>query len=388
MDEPLESVIGDVLDVGVRRLHVLAWRDLDDPDAGGSERHADEFMRRFAAAGLEVTHRTSAAAGQPSVSWRNGYRVVRRGGRYSVFGRTAVSELARHMGPYDALIEILNGVPWFSPLWCRRPRITFLHHVHGPMWDQIMPGPLAGAGRYLESGVVPRVYRRERIVTPSEATREELLELGMPAGHVVAVPNGVEQLFTPGGVRAPFPLVVAVARLAPVKRFDLLIEAAVVARRRVPELRLTIVGDGPERAPLDELVARHDAGEWITFAGRVAHDDLLSTYRRAWLVASASLAEGWGLSLTEGAGCATPAVATNIRGHRSSVVDGVTGLLVEPAELGDAIATVLLDDELRVRLGESAHARARTLTWDASALGIATELRSAALAGGRTGRLW
>ena len=185
---------------------MLAWRDLDDPDAGGSERHADEFMRRFAAAGLEVTHRTSAAAGQPQMSWRNGYRVVRRGSRYSVFGRTAVSELARQMGPYDALIEILNGVPWFSPLWCRRPRFTFLHHVHGPMWDQIMPGPLAGAGRYLESGVVPRVYRRERIVTPSEATREELLELGLPASQVVAVPNGVEQQFTPGGTRAPYPV--------------------------------------------------------------------------------------------------------------------------------------------------------------------------------------
>ena len=93
-------------------------------------------------------------------------------------------------------------------------------------------------------------------------------------------------------------------------------------------------------------------------------------------MASASLAEGWGLSLTEGAGCATPAVATDIRGHRSSVVDGVTGLLVEPGELGDAIATVLLDDELRARLGEAAQARARTLTWDASALGIARQLRA------------
>jgi glycosyltransferase involved in cell wall biosynthesis len=375
-DETVADVIGDVMSLGVNRLHVLAWRDLDDPDAGGSERHADEFMRRFAAAGLEVTHRTSAAVGQPAISWRNGYRVIRRGSRYSVFGRTAVSELTRHMGPYDALIEILNGVPWLSPLWCRRPRFTFLHHVHGPMWDQIMPGPLAGAGRYLESGVVPRLYRRERVMTPSEATREELIELGFSPDRVTAVPNGVELHFTPGGERTERPSVLAVARLAPVKRFDLLIEAAVEAHREVPAMQLSIVGDGPERERLEALVARHGAEEWITLVGRVEHDDLVSLYRRSWIVASASLAEGWGLSLTEGAGCGTPSVATDIRGHRSSVVDGVTGLLAPPAGLGRAMARVLLDHDLRARLGEAAHARARTLTWDASALGVARQLRA------------
>jgi glycosyltransferase involved in cell wall biosynthesis len=68
--------------------------------------------------------------------------------------------------------------------------------------------------------------------------------------------------------------------------------------------------------------------------------------------------------------CATPAVATDIRGHRSSVVDGVTGLLADPADLADAIVRVLTDDELRGRLGHAARERAVTLTWDASALGI------------------
>ena len=64
------------------------------------------------------------------------------------------------MGPYDALVEIWNGVPWFSPIWCRKPRITFLHHVHGPMWDQMLPGPLAACGRALETRLAPPFYRR------------------------------------------------------------------------------------------------------------------------------------------------------------------------------------------------------------------------------------
>ena len=60
-----------------------------------------------------------------------------------MFPRTIVAELTHRMGRYDALVEIWNGVPWFSPVWCRTPRITILHHVHGPMWDQMLPGPLA-----------------------------------------------------------------------------------------------------------------------------------------------------------------------------------------------------------------------------------------------------
>ena len=88
------------------------------------------------------------------------------------------------------------------------------------------------------------------------------------------------------------------------------------------------------------------------------------------MVASASLVEGWGLSLTEAAACGTPAVATDIRGHRCSVVDGRTGVLVPVEDLGRALAEVLGDERRRGELAAAALARARTLTWDASALGI------------------
>jgi glycosyltransferase involved in cell wall biosynthesis len=372
--DELERLVADVIALGVRQVHVLAWRDLDDDDAGGSEVHAHEFERRWAAAGLEIVHRTSAASGRPPTDRRAGYDVVRRGSRYSVFARAAVAELVGRMGPSDALVEIWNGVPWFSPVWYRGPSITILHHVHGPMWDQIMPGPLAGAGRFLEARLAPPFYRRREMVTPSEATRQELIGLGLDPARVTAVDNGVDEFFVPAadpaGARSATPLVVAAGRLAPVKRFQLLLEAAAEARRTVPDLRVRIVGDGPQRADLERWAADHGAGDWVELPGHISRIELRDEYRRAWVVASASLAEGWGLTLTEAAACGVPAVASDIPGHRCSVVDGVTGVLAPPTRLGAALAGVLADSSRREVLASAALARARTLTWDASALGV------------------
>ena len=69
-------------------------------------------------------------------------------------------------------------------------------------------------------------------------------------------------------------------------------------------------------------------------------------------------------------------MATDIRGHRSSVVDGVTGLLAPLDQLGPTLARALNDHELRGRLAGAALARAKTLTWDAAALGILRALHA------------
>jgi glycosyltransferase involved in cell wall biosynthesis len=333
-------------------------------------------MKRWAAEGLQVTTRTSRAAGRPAETTRNGYRVVRKGSRYSSFHRTVAAEVGRTMGGYDALVEVWNGVPFLSPLWCRKPRLTVLHHVHGPMWDQLFPPRIAAIGRVMETRLAPPLYRRGTVVCPSESTRQELLSLGFHADRVVAVPNGTPDWYSPGPSRSERPLVVAVGRLAPVKRFDALVRAVATTRLDVPDVELVIVGIGPEREHIEAAIDAVDGRSWITLAGRVSSPDLLSLYQRAWVVASASLAEGWGLSLTEGAACATPAVATDISGHQSSVVDGVTGLLVPLDGLDVALTKVLVDPELRERLGASALARSKALSWDHTVESITRELLS------------
>jgi len=362
-------MVADMVDRDVRRVHVLAWRDLDDDEAGGSENHADEFMRRWQEAGLSVMHRTSHAVGRPSVDVRHNYDVVRRGSRMTVFPRVAISETLGRMGPYDALVEIWNGVPWLSPIWCRKPRILILHHIHGPMWKQMFPKPIAALGRTIETRLAPPLYRRTPTVTTSTDTHEELMHLGWKPEMVTTGPVGVDDFFSPGGDKTMHPSILAVGRQAPVKRFLDLLEQVRRTRERVPNVTLTLVGDGPERGSIEAWIRDHDAS-WVTLTGRVERTVLRDHYRRSWIVASASLAEGWGLALTEAAGCATPAVATDISGHRCSVLHDRTGILAPLNELGDAMAEVLSDEVLRKRLSTGAERRARTLTWDALAVGV------------------
>ena len=366
----VQNMAEEMLARQVRKIHVVAWRDFDDAEAGGSEKHADEFMSRWQEAGLSIVHRTSFASGQPTTSQRHGYEVIRRGGRMTVFPRVMLSEVTRRMGDYDALVEIWNGVPWLSPIWCRKPKLLILHHIHGPMWNQMFPRPIAAIGRAVETRIAPPFDRRMPTVTTSDDSRQELLHLGWKPEMVSTGPVGVDEFFTPGESKTPHPSIVAVGRQAPVKRFIELLEQVRIVRRRIPDATLTLIGDGPDRGLIEQWIEREDAHDWVTLTGRISREELRSYYRRSWLMTSASLAEGWGLVLTEAAGCGTPAVATDIGGHRCSVIHGETGLLTSINELGQVMTEVLENRELRERLGRQAESRSRTLTWDALAAGV------------------
>lgn len=362
--------IGDLAaEAGIRRIHVLAWRDLDDVEAGGSEVHIHEVARRWAAAGLEVVQRSSFVAGQPVRVTRDGYESIRQAGRYLVFPRAVLSELTGRHGRRDALVEIWNGMPFLSPLWARGPRLVLIHHVHRDMWRMALPPSLAVVGDAIERRLAPRFYRRARIATLSESARQDIHdEMGLPLDRISVVPPGLHQRFleaTPAP--APDPTVLVVGRLVPVKRIGLMITAAAKARERIPTLRLVVVGEGYERGDLESQIASLGAEAWVDLRGRLDADELVEAYRAAWVVGSASLREGWGMALTEAAAIGVPAVATRVLGHVDAVIEGRTGLLVDEHGLADALVQVLEDSALRARLGVAARRNAQQLSWASTA---------------------
>src|SRR5581483_215601 len=185
---------------GLRRIDVIAWRDYDDAEAGGSELHAHRVLAAWADAGLDVSLTTSSVPGSRTVVRRRGYRAIRRAGRYAVFPRTMLSGALGRIGNGDGLVEIWNGMPFFSPVWAHCPHIVFLHHVHAEMWKMVLPSGMAELGYAIEHHLAPPVYRRSRIVTLSGSAKREIVErLHIPAERVSVSPPGVEPQFCPGG---------------------------------------------------------------------------------------------------------------------------------------------------------------------------------------------
>ena len=364
--QKLADIAGEA---GLHRVSMLAWRDLDDPEAGGSEVHAATIAKLWAEAGLEITMRTSFVGGRPQMSWRDGYRVIRKAGRYMVFPRAAFSEMMGWHGARDGLIEIWNGMPFFSPVWAQSPRVVWLHHLHAQMWQMTLPPKLATIGSTIESRIAPPFYRFSPIITLSRSSKQELVDdLHFKPNRVHVVPPGIHPRFSPAGTRSETPLVAAVGRLVPVKRFDLLIEGFQELKQRHPDLEAVIVGEGYCRDDLERQIHEAGAEDWLALPGHIDDAAVVDLYRRAWVVTSMSAREGFGMTITEAAACGTPAVATRIAGHEDAVVEHESGLLVDNRqEFVDALDRLLSDEALAARLGAGALEHASQLTWGATA---------------------
>ena len=367
---------------GLANVQMLAWRDLDDPEAGGSEVHCSEIARVWSQAGLGVNIRTSQVVNKVSRVERDGYFVKRSSGRYSLFPAVVAGGFAGALPEHDGLIEIWNGMPFFSPLWSRKPAVVFLHHVHAEMWKMVLPNSLARLGWYLESKIAPRVYRNSRIVTLSHSSKDEIVDLlGLNPDNISVIPPGIDPRFTPTASKSREPLIISVGRLVKVKRFGPLIEIVTRLKSRHPGLRLVIAGEGDERADLERLIDFHHARDWILLPGRVSDDELIHLYSSAWILASNSQREGWGMTITEAAACGTPCVVSQITGHVNALEHGVSGMVAsDPAEFEAHLDSIMSDKDLRKKLSDGALAFSSNFSWQATARGTLEELAMEAMA--------
>jgi glycosyltransferase involved in cell wall biosynthesis len=169
--------------------------------------------------------------------------------------------------------------------------------------------------------------------------------------------------------------VVAVGRLVPVKNFPRLIGILARVHERVPDLETIIVGEGSERSSLQTRLRELGAEGYVSMPGRLSADQVVDLYRRAWVVASTSVREGWGMTVSEAAACGTPAVATRIPGHVDAIDHGVTGILADrDDEFESHLEALLSDSLLRRRLGRAACEHVAPLTWEATARGTLAAL--------------
>lgn len=361
------SRIADAERAGIRRVQVVAYRDLDDPMAGGSELHLHEILSRWAGAGLDIDLRTVAGPGLDRTCERNGYRVERIGGYYTGVARTSLAGVGGRFRAADALVEVWNGMPVLSPLWWRGPRLTLLHHLHHELWHSTYPPLVARFGSFVERRVAPHFYRSGPVATLSPSSAREIVaDTVLRSEQVEVVPPGIAESFGKGPAMRE-PIVLTVARLTSAKRIDAILRSVAAIRDRVPDARLVVVGSGPELDGLTTLADQLGIDDRVNFVGRVSDEELVLHYQAARVLAAASSSEGWGMTITEAAACGTPAVASDIVGHRDAIGPDAGILAADDEGLTDGLARLLTDDSAWSLASAAALEAADRLSWDASA---------------------
>ncbi|TIC88905.1 glycosyltransferase family 4 protein [Nocardioides sp. GY 10113] len=357
----------------------MSWRDSGNPEGGGAERYLQKMATGLVALGCRVTVFTVKYAGAPTDEVIDGVRYVRAGSKLSVYPLAAWNLLRRRFGRVDVVVDIQNGLPFFTPLGTRRPIVVLVHHVHREQWQVVYPGRGGRIGWWVESRLAPWLYRGRQYVAVSRATRAELRELGVTGPRVAVVHNGTEPVVSVETRKTAHPSICVVGRLVPHKQVEHAIDATRALLPEFPELRLRIVGSGwwedDLRAYAPDLVARGV----VVFEGHVSEQRKQQIYEESWVMALPSLKEGWGLVVGEAAAHRTPTVAyRSAGGTQESIVDGVSGLLVDTEhEFATALGDLLRDDERREVLAKGALKHSYGFTWEHSQAAFARVLSEA-----------
>ncbi|MEB2284453.1 MAG: glycosyltransferase family 4 protein [Myxococcales bacterium] len=349
-------------------VFVLNERDIENPLAGGAEVHQHEVFGRLAERGFPVTLVCAGYPGAAAIGAEGRMRVLRVGNRYSFYARGPLlaRRLVRDVGDRALLVENLNKLPFYGPLWSSVPVLGLVHHLFGATAFRQVSFPVAMITFLSERGI-PTIYRDVPLIAVSPSTRDDLIARGIAPDHVTFIPNGLDHERYRPSSRPPGPVVLSLGRVESYKRIDVVVAAMPRLLAAVPKARLVIVGRGDAVQPLQQQVARLGIGDAVEFRGFVSEEEKVALYQAARVFVNPSEKEGWGLTVLEAAACGVPAVASDSPGLRDSVRHEESGVLVrhgDAAACAAALVRLLTDDAAWHRLRTGALAWAQRFTWD------------------------
>ena len=375
------------------------------PDRGGMARRHVELCRRMGHGDDSISVSTVQLDGAAEFDRGERYSIHRQSFHFRESNRfTNQMKWARWLTGYCRdridLIHCGNIRPvGYSVQWVStRLRIPYLVYVNG--------GDLLRERRKAQSSRLKRVTARRilggaaGIVATSrwvaDLSSEVMEQVGIrTAPPVAALDLGTDpDTFHPakdtGRLRREWgltdePVILTVARLVPHKGQDTGIKAIAALRDEFPRLRYVLVGEGHDESRLRSLAAQLGVGDYVTFAGAIADDDLPEAYATATIYLGASRldeeinVEGFGISFLEAAASGVPVVAGDSGGVRSAVRDGETGVVVPPENgemIANALAAFLRDEGRRRKFGNAGRRAVEThYNWER----VARDTRSFAI---------
>lgn len=270
----------------------------------------------------------------------------------------------------------LNSSAWLGELCRRLTGCRLIYYIHGEEITTRFDAGSFGNKRF------KYLARADAIVAVSSFTKNALLALGLASNRVHLIENAVDTTrFSPGCIDQSFVqrwnltgkrIVVSIGRLIPRKGFDQTIRAWRSVLAEHPDAHLLIIGAGPQRKELEEMIVDNDLQQAVTLTGPLSESDLISAYRSAefFIMPNRTMpdgdTEGFGLVFLEANACGRSVIGGRAGGAVEAIKDGETGLLVDGNsvhQISDAIKRLLDDDQLRMQMGQAGLAHARANSW-------------------------
>lgn len=293
------------------------------------------------------------------------------------------------LGRVPVLRALARLLPYLAALWRAAGRNELMHVLANSGWSwHLFAAPAVWMARLrgcpvlvnYHGGEAEAFLARSRGVVAPSLSRAALLTVPSPFLQRVFAAQGFEAAIVPNvvdlglfrfreeGASAAAPHLVVLRNLEPIYDNASALRAFARLRERWPQARLSVAGSGPELAALQALAAELKLGDSVRFCGRLDRQGIARLLSEADISLNPSLADNMPVSVLESLASGVPVVSTRVGGIPDLLQDGVSALLVPPADpaaLAQAAATLIEDAALRQRLREGGRAVVEGCSWTA-----------------------
>jgi glycosyltransferase involved in cell wall biosynthesis len=347
---------------------IYNWRDIINPDGGGAEIFTHENAKRWVKMGHKVTLFTTYFKNCKNEEFIDNVRIIRCGGKLSVY-KNARKYYNNYFSKekFDIVIDEINTRPFFTQKFVNNGEkiVVLIHQLAKEFWYYETPFPINYIGDHFLEKHWLKSYVDIPTVTVSNSTKKDLVDLGFK--NVSIVSEGINfTALSNVKEKEKEPTLIFIGRLKKAKRPQVLIEAFTHVKKKIPEAKLWIAGDGYMRSELEKI-----ATEGVEFLGRISEKEKIDLMSRAWVLVNPSIREGWGINIIEANACGTPCIAFDVHGLRDSIVDGKTGILIKEKSNVETLAKTIIDfiknSKRREEFSRNALDWSKKFNWDKSA---------------------
>lgn len=327
------------------RILFFNWKDIGHPEAGGAEKVTHELCKGLIKKGHKVGFITRDYEGAKNKI--DGIKFYRVGGsKFTHFIKANKYYRNTLRGKYDIIIEEVNTVPYFiSFVKNKEKHLYFYHQIAGIVWNYETKFPVSLIGRYLLEPVATWISSRSKskVITISDSTKNDLIKYGFNQNKIEIIPQVIDiepwQNFDMSIKEDKF-TILFLSALRPMKRPLDAIKAyhIFLKENNYPDSQMWVAGGGELLDSLREYVEVNNLSNFVDIKGRVSEEEKIDLLRKASVLVSTSIKEGWGLIISEAHSQGTPTIAYDVDGLRDSSKQGGCKITKDsPHNLADAI---------------------------------------------------